>query len=85
MEDKDKRFILWDKRDGTGLPRLDEDEDIISDGVIGRVGIDNVYLTTYGTYPGDKRPTDLDVGGRIERVRYSLSGSAGEYDIYRVR
>lgn len=80
----DKRFILWDNNDGH--VRVDEDGDIISDGVIGRVGIDNVYLTTYGQYPESevRRPGDLAVGERIQSVRYSLSGGSGYYDVYRV-
>lgn len=77
-----KRFILWDPKDGG--PRLDEEGKIVSDGVLGRLGEGNVYLTTYGEYPDDRRPKDLDIGERIAGVRYSLSKSSGIYDIYRV-
>lgn len=35
-------------------------------------------------YPSDERPRDLDVGQRIQSVKYGLSGERGEYDIYRV-
>jgi hypothetical protein len=85
MQDDDKKFILWDKRDGTGSPGLDGDGSIVSDGVVGRVEISNAYLTSYGSYPDDKRPSDLEIGDCIENVTYSLSGSLGEYDIYRVK
>jgi len=76
------RFILWDRQDGD--PRR-QDGDLISDGVIGRVNADNVYLTAYAQYPdGAKRPWDLAVGEAIEGVVFELSGGRGVYDVYRV-
>jgi hypothetical protein len=75
-------FILWDRRDGA--PRRDEDGALVSDGIVGRIGPDNVYLSGYAAYPADTRPLDLDVGGCIPGVGYSLSGSRGTYDVYRV-
>ena len=76
------KFIIWDPRDG--FPRRDEDDNIISDGIIGRVGKENVYLKIYAEYTGDKRPWDLDVNDWIDDVVFSLSGSRGTYDIWRV-
>lgn len=76
----DRRYILWDtKRDGT-LRYPDEN----TDGILGRLSVNNVYLTAYAGYPDDRRPNDLAVGERIENVRYNLSGEVGYYDLYRV-
>ena len=80
-----KRFILWDRKDGS--PHRDDDgNNIVSSGILGRVTADNVYLTAYASYPVDepRRPTDLAVGEVIRGVRYTLSGGNGWYDIYRV-
>ena len=82
-DDAEDRFVLWDKKDGFA-PRTDDDGNITSDGVLGRVDEWNVYLSTYAQYPGDKRPHQLEVGERIENVTFSLSGSKGTYDVYRV-
>lgn len=79
----EKRFIIWDPRDGQ--LRRDETGELISDGLIGRVGPENVYLTTYGEFPDERRPIDLAIGECIRDVKYSLSGSRGTYDIWRVR
>lgn len=79
-----KRFILWDQRDNF-QPRMDEEgNQIVSDGLLGRVGVDNVYLTAYAQYTGDKRPIDLEVGEAIKDVHFRLSGEHGVYDVYRV-
>lgn len=83
-----KKFILWDPRDG--LPRygdweLGEGDKIVSDGLLGRIKEDNVYLTTYGEYPGEERPQDLEVNAGIKGVVFRLSGEKGVYDIYRVQ
>ena len=79
-QQKDKLFILWNRaRDG--VLRYPDKQ---TDGVLGRLTADNVYLTAYAKYPGDKRPKDLAVGERIENVEYRLSGEFGVYDIYRV-
>jgi hypothetical protein len=84
----EKKFIIWDPKDG--LPRYGDWEcgdgdKIISDGVLGRITEDNVYLTTYGEYPGEMRPKDLDVNAPIGGVVFRLSGEKGVYDIYRVQ
>jgi len=76
----DRRYILWNsKRDGK--PRYPDET---TDGVLGRLSHNNVYLSTYACYPDDRRPSDLAVGQCIENVRFSLSGEVGYYDIYRV-
>lgn len=81
----EKKFIIWDPKDGP-RPRVDDDGNIVSDGLIGRVTATNVYMTTYAEYPNNSRPlADLQVGEGIYGVRYSLSGSSGIYDIYRVQ
>lgn len=77
------KFIIWDRRDNY-KPRQDADGTIISDGVLGRLDADNVYLRTYACWPDDRRPADLAVGDCIEGVIYRLSGERGTYDIYRV-
>ena len=82
MSTPEPRFILWSTRDGA--PRRDDDGVIVSDGIVGRIGPDNVYLRGYAAYPGDVRPLDLAVGECIRSVRYALSGGAGIYDVYRV-
>jgi len=46
----EKKFIIWDPKDNY-RPRCDDDGNIVSDGVTGRIGEDNVYLTTYADYP----------------------------------
>jgi hypothetical protein len=81
--EEQKRFILWDKADSY-VPRIDENGKIMSDGLLGRLNEGNVYLTTYASYPDKKRPADLEVGGCIPNVQFSLSGSSGTYDVYRV-
>lgn len=77
------KFILWDPRDNF-RPREDDDGNVVSDGVLGRMTQDNVYLTAYAEYPDNRRPADLEVGESIKGVTYSLSGSRGVYDVYRV-
>ena len=75
----DRLFILWNRRrDGELRPGRD------TDGVIGRVSVNNIYLTAYAKYPGTVRPVDLEVGECIEDVQYHLSGERGFYDVYRV-
>jgi hypothetical protein len=79
----EKRFVLWNtQRDGE--PRV-RDVDETASGVLGQITENNVYLTTYASYPDDKRPADLEVGERIRDVIYRLSGQRGVYDVYRVR
>jgi hypothetical protein len=80
------KFIIWDPKDGNGLPRVDPDTGAItSDGVLGRITEDNVYLRAYPTWPADAKPiAELEVGEPIFGVRYTLSGGSGFYDVYRV-
>lgn len=88
-----KRFIIWDPKDGS-VQR--EAGVIVSDGVLGRLFEDNVYLTAYAKWPhgptrglvghgGILHPGScLEVGERIQGVVFALSGEVGSYDIYRV-
>lgn len=79
-----KQFIIWDPRDGS--PHR-ADGSLISDGLIGRVGADNVYLRAYPQWPSlvtSETLKELRVGACIRGVRYNLSGTQGTYDIYRV-
>ena len=82
----DMKFILWTSDESSGdHPQYDDRNAITSDGAIGRVCADNVYLTTYGAKPdGAKAYADLEVNECVRGVEYRLSGSKGKYDIYRV-
>ena len=72
------RFILWDRKDGDRpLPG--------SDGILGKLTLDNAYLTAYANWPDKRRPRDLPVGGVIRAVCYRLSGGSGAYDLWRVQ
>lgn len=83
-EETVKRFILWDQKDGPNPPR-DEAGEILTNGCLGRLTINNVYLTSYGARPdGAKAYDELELGEAVRNVRFSLSGSKGEYDVYRV-
>jgi hypothetical protein len=80
----DPKFIIVPT--GSKLMR-DEEGNIISDGVIGRITEYNCYLTAYPKWPEENeylRPRDLKIGECIKKVEYSLSGSCGLYDVYRV-
>ena len=83
-----KKFILWDPRDGY-RPTCDEEGNIISAGILGVIERENCYLTIYPEYDGGlplgQMLDDLLVGESIKSVKYSLSGSKGVYDIYRVK
>lgn len=79
------KFILHSPEYHDHKPLEDEDGKIIGEGAIGRITADNAYLTAYPEWPNNKRPADLEVGECIKGVRFSLSGSSGYYDIYRVR
>jgi hypothetical protein len=80
------KFILWDPKDGE--PRTDEAGVITSDGIIGRVGRDNVYVRTYPVYDDVERDIEgnvsLEVGG-FAVATFNLSGSKGRYRVYRVQ
>lgn len=82
----DKLFILWDRRNGPRPPRDQDTGEILSGGCIGRIGLHNVYLRTYGVRPNGAKDYDcLDVGEFIRDVKFNLSGTSGVYDIYRVQ
>ena len=79
-----KRFILWDSNH-KDPPRNDAGE-FMTSGCMGVMGRDNVYLRVYPR-AGVKLQDELDaleVGQCVRGVRYNLSGSSGNYDIYRV-
>jgi hypothetical protein len=79
----EKQFIIWDPKDGRPFR---EDGGIISDGCIGRIGLDNAYLTAYGERERGSKPyNELEVGESVLNVTFRLSGQKGVYDIYRVR
>lgn len=79
-----KQFIIWDPKDGD--PRRNDSGEFISDGIIGRVGIHNAYMEIYAEFPEDSKSLkDLEVGERVQGVKYSLSGTSGIYDIHRVK
>ena len=86
------KYIIWDPRDeqppGSG-PRRDSDNNIISDGLIGRVGPDNVYIKIYAEYePNVKRDINRHLqleAGQYVTATFSLSGSKGRYQVWRVK
>ena len=81
--DEVMKFIIWDTNDGP-LPRRDDDGKIVSDGVVGPIDDDHVYITTYGSYPGDKRPKHLEVGECITGVLFAYERQPWILDVYRV-
>jgi hypothetical protein len=84
----EQKFIIWDPRDNY-RPREDDDGNIVSDGLIGRVGRDNVYIRTYAQYGEDvKRDINGDVileVGQFVEATFRLSGEKGIYRVYRVQ
>jgi hypothetical protein len=81
----DRRYILWDRKDGPAPPRDQQTGEFLTSGCLGQVSVNNVYLTSYARWPDWRRPYHLPVGSVIPGVRFCLSGERGEYDIYRVR
>lgn len=76
------QFIVWDSKDGN--PRT-SGGGWVSSGLIGSVSLDNAYLSTYGSRPEGSKPYEkLAVGECVAGVEFSLSGSRGIYDVYRV-
>lgn len=78
---KDRRFVLLPVGQH---PHIDSAGHIISEGVLGRIPAINAYLTAYASYSDSRRPVDLLIGECLPAVRYSLSGSVGAYDVWRV-
>lgn len=76
------KFVVWDLRDGDSPWR--GDGSLISEGCLGRIGRDNVYLTAYAQYADARRPWDLAVGGVLYDVVFRLSGQRGSYSVWRV-
>lgn len=81
---REMKFILHSRKHHGDKSLWDGDGVIVSDGAIGRITKDNVYLNVYAQYPGDQRPADLEIGEMIEGVEFRLSGELGVYDVYRV-
>jgi hypothetical protein len=85
-----QRFIIWDPRDGNGFPRRDHDGNITSDGLVGRIGRSNAFLSAYAgnlrTVCG--RSTTLDELSENDTMPleadFTLSGERGSYEIFRV-
>jgi hypothetical protein len=75
-----RRVVEWLEEK---VPRND-DGSIATDGAIGRITADNVYIATYAENLSREELDALEVGGHISDVRYHLSGEEGHYDIYRV-
>lgn len=62
------------------LVTTDTNDDVLG----GAVGIDNVYITAYGSHVSGKEPRELDVGESCLK-RYALSGQKPTvYKIVRV-
>ena len=80
----EKKFIIWDPRDGF-YPTLGEDKAIISDGIIGRVTADNVYLKIYAQYKDDQKSIDELLVGEYVKADFRLSGEKGSYKVFRVK
>jgi len=79
------KYILWNSNRDGDRPTTDEDGAIISDGVLGRLTADNVYLKVYAQYPeGQPLIEDIAVGEAVRGVRFHLSGETGFYDVWRV-
>ncbi len=80
------RFIIWDHR-RDGEPRTDDQGNITSDGLIGRIDDGNVYIRGYAVYAEgtvlENGVPVLNVGGFVVAT-FSLSGTKGTYRIYRV-
>lgn len=79
----DKRFILWNEKDGE--PCRDNGR-ITSSGAVGEIPIDSVYLTSYGWRPaGAPTYDELQVGQCIPGVSFHVSMTKGTYTVYRVQ
>lgn len=76
------KFIIHDERD---MLQRDDNGTIISDGITGRIGADNAFLSIYAALP-DNAPDlrSLDVGASIRGVSFSMSGGRGVYSVLRV-
>jgi len=76
------KFIIWDSNDGN--PRTPEGT-WVSGGVLGELSPENVYLRVYARRPeGAQTFESLNVGECVRGVTYTLSGSKGTYDVYRI-
>ena len=60
------------------------DGKITNSGHIGQVDSTCSHLVM-ATYPDNRRPDDLELNERIDRVLFSASGAAGHYSVVRVR
>jgi len=74
------KYILWDTRKD-GVLRYPDSDTV---GILGKLTLDNVYISTYAQYPDGKHARNLQVGEHIKDVKFTLSGGKGLYDIYRV-
>lgn len=78
------QFILWDEKDGA--PARDQATgEFSTNGILGRITEENIYLRSYGVRPeGSRAYSDLSVGECVMGVKFSLSGQRGIYSVYRV-
>ena len=78
-------FILWDRKEGPTPPRNQDTGEILTSGCMGVIALDNLYVRTYVIYPEGSKPLkNLEIGESIRGVKFSLSGSTGYYNIYRI-
>jgi hypothetical protein len=84
----EQKFIIWDAKDGK--PRFDEDGNITSDGLIGRVTGNNAYIKIYAEYLDNELTFDINHTPKLEigeftKAKFSLSGTKGYYQVWRVQ
>lgn len=83
---EDKRFILWNPEDGS--PR-NRDGEICTSGAVGVLSPENIFLKVWGvTSSGDSLSESIkkiEVGERVENVKFNIANIDGIYDVYRVK
>jgi hypothetical protein len=82
----EKKFILWNPiESGVYKSPTKEKGRIISEGIIGRVTYENVYISVYPEYePGHKNPRDLEINESLLDVVFHMCGTKTKVDLYRV-
>lgn len=92
----EKKFIIWDAKDGR--PSQNDSGEITSEGIVGIVGEENAFLSIYAQWAVDKfgaistirdgvrkfPATHRELGvGDFTWAKFSLSGSKGVYQVWR--